>query len=223
MTESALNTGIRRARVSGGQKRRAGRAVTKNLFNRAQRSDIADILVDSERARPSRSFPDPVSTASTRSAAVVAGCRAAEGFHPVRSRLDWVSWVLQNTEVIYILVSSYVTVCSQKARFAPLLPSMVSNQSLNSRRILIGVSAIPQNSLNGLKRLASSRHADRGKQSRFDCRTQRHSSWSRTSRSNIHTLTGRSCCQGLPSIFIRTSPLYGQRPTSHTASGRMSS
>jgi len=27
MTESALNTGIRRARVEGGQKRRAGRAV----------------------------------------------------------------------------------------------------------------------------------------------------------------------------------------------------
>ena len=51
-------------------------------------SDTADILVDSERARPSRSSPDPASTTDTRSAAVVAGCRAAEGFHPVRSRLD---------------------------------------------------------------------------------------------------------------------------------------
>ena len=38
------------------------------------------VLADSERARPPRPSPDPVSTAGTRSAAVVAGCRAAEGF-----------------------------------------------------------------------------------------------------------------------------------------------
>ena len=43
-------------------------------------SDTADILVDSERARSSRSSPDPASTTGTRSAAWVAGCRAAEGF-----------------------------------------------------------------------------------------------------------------------------------------------
>ena len=43
-------------------------------------SDTADILVDSERARPSRSSPDPASTTGTRSAVWVAGCRAAEGF-----------------------------------------------------------------------------------------------------------------------------------------------
>jgi len=44
----------------GGRKRRAGRAVTKNLFNRARRSVIQPtVLVDSERARPSRSSPTP--------------------------------------------------------------------------------------------------------------------------------------------------------------------
>jgi len=38
------------------------------------------IMADSERARPPRSSPNPASTEGTRSAAVVAGCRAAEGF-----------------------------------------------------------------------------------------------------------------------------------------------
>jgi len=42
----------------------------------------------------------------------------------------------------------------------------------------------------------------RGKQSRFDCRTQRHSSYSRTSRSSTHTSTGRSCCQGCPPCVL---------------------
>ena len=51
-------------------------------------SDTADILADSERARPPRSSPDPASTTGTRSAAWGAGCRAAEGFHETRlSRL----------------------------------------------------------------------------------------------------------------------------------------
>jgi hypothetical protein len=45
--------------------------------------DPADVLVDSERARPPRSSPDPASTTGTRSAAWGAGCRAAEGFQ------DW--------------------------------------------------------------------------------------------------------------------------------------
>ncbi|ELZ42613.1 hypothetical protein C463_10730 [Halorubrum californiense DSM 19288] len=43
-------------------------------------SDPATVLADSERARPPRSSPDPASTAGTRSAAAVMGCRAAEGF-----------------------------------------------------------------------------------------------------------------------------------------------
>jgi len=54
-------------------------------------SHTADILVGSERARSSRSSPDPASTTGTRSAVWVAGCRAAEGFlfvlsHPLPSR-----------------------------------------------------------------------------------------------------------------------------------------
>ena len=43
-------------------------------------SHTADILNDSERVRPSWSSPVPVSTTGTRSAAVVVGYRAAEGF-----------------------------------------------------------------------------------------------------------------------------------------------
>ena len=51
--------------------------------------------------------------------------------------------------------------------------------------------------------------ADREKQSRYDCRTQRHTSYSRTSPSSIHTSTGRSCCQGLPSVSATPSIPHG--------------
>jgi len=65
----------------GGRQRRAGRAVTYTPVQPAATlGDPATVLADSERARPPRPSPDPVSTAGTRSAAVVAGCRAAEGF-----------------------------------------------------------------------------------------------------------------------------------------------
>ena len=65
----------------GGRQRRAGRAVTCTPVQPAATlGDPTTVLADSERARPSRSSPDPASTAGTRSAAVVAGCRAAEGF-----------------------------------------------------------------------------------------------------------------------------------------------
>jgi len=65
----------------GGRQRRAGRAVTDTPVQPA--APLArpfTVLADSERARPSRLSPDPASTAGTRSAAAVAGCRAAEGF-----------------------------------------------------------------------------------------------------------------------------------------------
>ncbi|RNJ22671.1 hypothetical protein Nmn1133_13665 [Halosegnis longus] len=66
----------------GGRQRRAGRAVTDTPVQpAAPLGDPATVLADLERARPPRSSPDPASTAGTRSAAVVAGRRAAEGFH----------------------------------------------------------------------------------------------------------------------------------------------
>jgi hypothetical protein len=65
----------------GGRQRRAGRAVTYTPVQPAATlGDPATVLADSERAMPPRPSPDPASTAGTRSAAVVAGCRAAEGF-----------------------------------------------------------------------------------------------------------------------------------------------
>jgi len=65
----------------GGRQRRAGRVGTNTPIQPAATLGVpATVLVDSERARPSRLSPDPASTAGTRSAAVVAGCRAAEGF-----------------------------------------------------------------------------------------------------------------------------------------------
>jgi len=65
----------------GGRQRRAGRAVTDTPVQlAAPLGRPFTVLADSERARPPRSSPDPASTAGTRSAAVVAGCRAAEGF-----------------------------------------------------------------------------------------------------------------------------------------------
>ncbi|AAV44662.1 unknown (plasmid) [Haloarcula marismortui ATCC 43049] len=68
----------------GGRQRRAGRAGTDTPVHPAAPLGWSfTVLADSERARPPRSSPDPASTAGTRSAAVVAGCRAAEGFQGV--------------------------------------------------------------------------------------------------------------------------------------------
>ncbi len=64
-----------------GGTRRAGRATTYTPVQPATSlGEPSTGLADSERARPPRPSPDPASTTGTRSAAVVAGCRAAEGF-----------------------------------------------------------------------------------------------------------------------------------------------
>ena len=79
--ESARMPGMVGRERRGGRQWRAGRAVTYTPVQPAATlGDPATVLADSERARPHRSSPDPASTAGTRSAAVVAGCRAAEGF-----------------------------------------------------------------------------------------------------------------------------------------------
>ena len=62
-----------------------GSGERREPFENHRTADVVDeeagrYLADSERARPSRSSPDPASTAGTRRAAVVAGRRAAEGF-----------------------------------------------------------------------------------------------------------------------------------------------
>jgi hypothetical protein len=65
----------------GGRQRRAGRAGTNTPIQPATSlGEASTFLADSERARPSRPSPGPASTTGTRSAAAVAGCRAAEGF-----------------------------------------------------------------------------------------------------------------------------------------------
>jgi len=64
-----------------GGTRRAVRAVTYPPVQLATSlGEAFTVLVDSERARPPRPSPDPASTAGTRRAAAVAGCRVAEGF-----------------------------------------------------------------------------------------------------------------------------------------------
>jgi hypothetical protein len=72
-----------------GGTRRAGRAGTNTPVQLAPPLGASTfVLVDSERARPPRSSPDPASTAGTRRAAAVAGRRAAKGFQessPARS------------------------------------------------------------------------------------------------------------------------------------------
>jgi len=80
----------------GGRQRRAGRAVTYSPVQPAATlGDPATVLADSERARPLRSSPDPASTAGTRSAAVVAGCRAAEGFQGTSPSMNSIALLIR--------------------------------------------------------------------------------------------------------------------------------